>query len=146
MDRRLPTPSSSPVSCSSAGSIGDRLGRKWVFVAGLLIFAIGSAISAFSATPDHLIAARAFMGSGAAAIMPSTLSILTNVFTERQGRARAIGIWSGTTGLGVAIGPVLGGWLFAHYWWGSVFLVNVPIASVRTHRGSSVSCPIRRIP
>jgi len=111
-----------------AGSLGDRLGRKWVFMAGLLIFASGSAVSAFSATPDRLIAARAFMGIGAAAIMPSTLSILTNVFTEPQGRARAIGIWSGTTGLGVAIGPVLGGWLLAHYWWGSVFLVNVPIA------------------
>ena len=68
------------------------------------------------------------MGVGAAAIMPATLSILTNVFTEPNDRAKAIGIWSGTTGLGVAIGPVVGGWLLAHYWWGSVFLVNVPIA------------------
>lgn len=113
-----------------AGSLGDRLGRKWVFVAGLAIFAAGSATSAFSATPGRLIAARAFMGIGAAAIMPSTLSILTNVFTDSGDRARAIGIWSGTTGLGVAIGPVVGGWLLAHYWWGSVFLVNVPIALV----------------
>ena len=113
-----------------AGSLGDRLGRKWVFIAGLAIFAAGSATSAFSATPGRLIAARAFMGIGAAAIMPSTLSILTNVFTDSGDRARAIGIWSGTTGLGVAIGPVVGGWLLAHYWWGSVFLVNVPIALV----------------
>jgi EmrB/QacA subfamily drug resistance transporter len=111
-----------------AGSLGDRLGRKWIFMAGLGVFAAGSATSAFSGTPDHLIGARAFMGIGAAAIMPSTLSILTNVFTDSGDRARAIGIWSGTTGLGVAIGPVVGGWLLAHYWWGSVFLVNVPIA------------------
>jgi EmrB/QacA subfamily drug resistance transporter len=68
------------------------------------------------------------MGVGAAAIMPSTLSILANVFTEERERARAIGIWSGTTGIGVAAGPMLGGWLLAHFWWGSVFLVNVPIA------------------
>ncbi len=97
-------------------------------MAGLLVFAAGSATSAFSDTPDRLIAARAFMGIGAAAIMPSTLSILTNVFTEAESRARAIGFWSGTTGLDVAIGPVAGGWLLSHYWWGSVFLVEVPIA------------------
>lgn len=113
-----------------AGSLGDHLGRKWVYVAGIVVFAAGSATSAFSATPDQLIAARAFMGVGAAAIMPSTLSILTNVFTEPLDRARAIGIWSGTSGLGLAIGPVVGGWLLTHYWWGSVFLINVPIAAM----------------
>jgi EmrB/QacA subfamily drug resistance transporter len=112
------------------GSLGDRVGRKWVLMGGLVVFATGSALSAFSGTPDHLILARAFMGVGAAAIMPSTLSILTNVFTKPADRARAIGVWSGTTGLGVAIGPVAGGWLLAHFWWGSVFLVNVPIATV----------------
>src|ERR1035438_7166687 len=112
-----------------SGSLGDHLGRKWVFIGGLAIFAVGSGASAFSRSPDQLIAARAFMGIGAAAIMPSTLSILTNVFTEPVDRARAIGLWSGTSGLGLAIGPVVGGWLLAHYWWGSVFLINVPISA-----------------
>ena len=112
------------------GSVGDRVGRKWVFLTGLVVFAAGSATSAFCTTPDLLIAARAVMGLGSAAIMPSTLSILTDVFTAPSERARAIGIWSGTAGLGVAIGPVAGGWLLSHFWWGSVFLVNVPIVIV----------------
>jgi EmrB/QacA subfamily drug resistance transporter len=111
------------------GTLGDRVGRKWVFMAGLVVFASGSAASAWSSTPGLLTAFRALMGVGGAAVMPSTLSILTNVFDDDE-RATAIGIWSGTTGLGVAVGPVLGGWLLAHYWWGSVFLINVPIAAV----------------
>ena len=109
------------------GAAGDRLGRKWVFLAGLVVFGAGSAFAAFSATPDRLTAARAVMGVGAAALMPCTLSILTNTFTEPRERAKAIGIWSGTAGLGVAIGPILGGFLLSRYWWGSVFLINVPI-------------------
>ncbi len=113
-----------------AGSLGDHLGRKRVFLVGLTIFAVGSGLSAFSGSTGQLIAARAFMGVGGAAVMPSTLSILTNVFREPHERARAIGLWSGTNGLGLALGPLIGGWLLAHFWWGSVFLINVPIALV----------------
>ena len=109
------------------GSVGDRLGRRRVFAVSLLVFAAGSAASAFSGAAGTLIASRAFMGVGAAGIMPSTLSILTNVFRDHGSRARAIGIWSGTSGVGIAIGPIVGGWLLAHFWWGSVFLINVPI-------------------
>ena len=111
-----------------AGSVGDRVGRKRVLLVGLLVFAIGSAYSAFSGSVTTLITARAIMGVGAACIMPATLSIITDVFRERSEQARAIGIWSGTTGLGIAIGPIAGGWLLAHFWWGSVFLINVPVA------------------
>jgi EmrB/QacA subfamily drug resistance transporter len=112
------------------GSLGDRIGRKWMFLAGLLVFAAGSALSAFASSVEWLIAGRAVMGVGAAALMPGTLSILTNVFSTDRDRGRAIGIWSATTGLGVAIGPILGGFLLVHYWWGSVFLINVPIAAL----------------
>ena len=114
----------------SMGALGDRLGRKWLFMAGLLVFGGGSAFAAYSGSADRLTAARAVMGVGAAALMPGTLSILTNVFAEPRERVRAIGIWSGATGLGVAIGPILGGYLVTHYWWGSVFLVNVPVVVI----------------
>jgi EmrB/QacA subfamily drug resistance transporter len=114
----------------SLGALGDRVGRKWVFLAGLFVFAAGSAFSAWSGSVGWLTAGRVVMGAGAAALMPCTLSILTNVFSTDRDRGRAIGIWSATAGLGVAIGPILGGFLLVHYWWGSVFLINVPIAAV----------------
>ncbi len=112
------------------GSLGDRAGRRGALALGLVVFGAGSALSAFAASPDQLIGFRCVMGAGGAFVMPATLSILTNTFTDATQRARAIGIWSGTSGLGVAIGPIAGGWLLAHFWWGSVFLVNAPIVGV----------------
>ena len=112
------------------GSIGDRFGRKWVFLGGLTVFGAGSALAAWSGTPDRLTIARVVMGIGGAALMPSTLSILVNVFPDEDRRRRAIGIWSGAAGIGVAAGPILGGVLLSRFWWGSVFLINVPICVI----------------
>jgi EmrB/QacA subfamily drug resistance transporter len=111
------------------GVVGDLLGRKRVLIAGLVVFGLGSLFSAYSHSPDVLIAARAVMGLGGAAVMPQTLSIIANVFEARE-RARAIGIWTSAVGVGVAIGPVLGGLLLTRFWWGSVFLINVPVTIV----------------
>jgi EmrB/QacA subfamily drug resistance transporter len=108
------------------GVVGDRFGRKRTLIAGLILFGLGSLFSAYSHSPDELIAARAVMGLGGAAVMPQTLSIISNVFEPHE-RPRAIGIWSSAVGIGVAIGPVLGGLLLTHFWWGSVFLINVPV-------------------
>jgi EmrB/QacA subfamily drug resistance transporter len=110
----------------TAGSLGDRYGRRYALAAGLIVFGVGSAMSAFAGSTTQLIATRALMGAGGALIMPATLSILTNVFPPDE-RGRAIGIWAGVSGLGIAIGPVTGGWLLGHFWWGSIFLVNVPV-------------------
>jgi len=110
----------------TAGSLSDRYGRRTALASGLVIFGVGSVASAFAGSASTLIFTRALMGVGGAFIMPSTLSILTNVFPAEE-RGRAIGIWAGVSGLGIGIGPVVGGWLLTHFWWGSVFLVNVPV-------------------
>jgi len=99
------------------GSLGDRIGRHRTLAAGLVVFGIGSALAAISESAAQLIACRVLMGIGAAAIMPATLSILTNVFTDASERAKAIAMWSAVAGLGVAIGPSLGGWLLEHFSW-----------------------------
>ncbi len=111
-----------------SGSLADRIGRKRTFCAGLAIFAATSLWAAFSDSAGMLIAARASMGVGATLIMPATLSIITNPFSEAGERQRALGIWAGTSGAGVALGPIVGGLLLAHFAWGSVVLINVPIA------------------
>jgi EmrB/QacA subfamily drug resistance transporter len=111
------------------GVIGDKLGRKRMLMIGLALFGIASLLSAYSRSPEQLIFARAAMGLGGAAVMPQTLSIISNVFEPGE-RARAIGLWATAVGIGVAIGPVLGGVLLDHFWWGSVFLINVPVTAV----------------
>src|SRR5215468_8802679 len=111
------------------GVIGDRVGRKRMLMLGLASFGLFSLLTAYSHSPDQLVWARAAMGLGAAAVMPQTLSIISNVFEPRE-RARAIGIWAVAVGIGVAIGPIVGGLLLAHFWWGSVFLINVPVTAI----------------
>jgi len=110
----------------TAGVLGDRFGRRRVLLIGLTLFGLASLASAYAQDPTQLIWARALMGIGGAAVMPSTLAIISNVFDPRE-RAKAIGVWAGAVGLAVAIGPVVGGALLEHFWWGSVFLINVPI-------------------
>src|SRR5712692_9719759 len=114
----------------AAGSLSDRVGRKGVLLLGLAVFALGSLAGSLGTTPDELIAARVVMGIGAAGIFPATLSLIANVFTERRERAKAIGLWGATTGVGVAAGPIVGGWLLGTFWWGSVFLFMAPVAIV----------------
>ena len=110
----------------TAGSLGDRYGRRGALLAGFVVFGLGSAASALATSSGQLIGTRAFMGIGGALIMPATLSIITNLFPSEE-RGKAIGAWAGVAGLGAALGPLTGGFLIEHFYWGSIFLVNVPI-------------------
>lgn len=112
------------------GSLSDRYGRKGALIGGLAIFGAGAIGASFADSSGQLIFWQAIMGLGAAFVYPTTLSILSNVFTDRVDKAKAIGIWGATTGLGVACGPILGGWLLESYWWGSVFLALATAAVV----------------
>ena len=109
------------------GSLGDRFGRRFLLQTGIVVFGLASLGAAYSQTSTQLIMTRAVMGLGGAMIMPATLSIIVDVF-PREERARAIGIWAAVAGIGVPLGMVTGGWLLEQFWWGSVFLVNIPVA------------------
>lgn len=114
----------------AGGGLGDRFGRKRSLQIGLVLFAVFSAIAAFAGSSSQLIIWRGAMGIGSALVFPATLAIITNVFTDPIERAKAIGLWSAVSGMAVAFGPVVGGFLLEHFWWGSVFLVNVPIVVI----------------
>ncbi|MGW6654329.1 MFS transporter [Streptomyces sp. CB02130] len=113
----------------TAGGLSDRLGRKRALLLGLAVFGAGSLLGAMAGTPEVLIAARAVMGVGAAFLMPGTLAVLVRTFDDDE-RPRAIGIWAAVSSVGMALGPVFGGFLLDHFWWGSTFLINVPVAIV----------------
>jgi EmrB/QacA subfamily drug resistance transporter len=117
-------------SVLAAGSLSDRFGRKGMLLSGLSVFGLASIAGGLTNSPGELIAARAVMGVGAAMTFPATLSLITNVFTERSERARAIGLWGAITGAAIALGPIVGGWLLEAWDWRSIFFAMAPIAGV----------------
>ncbi|NUS58394.1 MAG: MFS transporter [Streptomycetaceae bacterium] len=112
------------------GNVGDRIGRRRILLLGATVFGAASALAAFAPNPQVLIAARALMGIGGATLLPSSLSLISTMFPDARNRSRAIGIWTAVFAGGSAIGPVVGGLLLHHFWWGSVFLINVPVLLV----------------
>ncbi|MQA96181.1 MAG: MFS transporter [Streptosporangiales bacterium] len=112
------------------GVLGDRWGRKRLLLCGAIAFAATSALAAYAPTPELLVVARALLGVGGATLMPSTLSIIRNIFTDGRERTLAVGIWSAMGAGGAALGPIVGGFLLEHFWWGSVFLINLPVMGV----------------
>src|SRR6201994_2008570 len=117
-------------SVLAAGSLSDRFGRKGMLLAGLSVFGLASLAGGLMDSAGALIAARAVMGVGAAMVFPSTLSLLTNVFTGRRERARAIGLWGAITGVAIAVGPIVGGWLLEVFDWRSIFFAMTPVAAL----------------
>ncbi|HEX8053266.1 MAG TPA: MFS transporter [Thermoleophilaceae bacterium] len=114
----------------AAGSLSDRVGRKGVLLAGLAVFGLASAAGGLTDSPEQLIVARGAMGLGAALIFPATLSLISNIFPERDERARAIGLWGATTGAAVALGPIAGGWLLETFDWSAIFFAMAPVAAL----------------
>lgn len=112
------------------GSLGDRVGRRRLLMLGASGFGVASVIAAYSQSPTMLLGARALLGFFGATLMPSTMSLIRNIFIDRRERQLAIASWGSMFAAGAALGPVIGGWLLAHSWWGSVFLINVPVLAV----------------
>ncbi len=117
-------------SVLAMGSLSDRFGRKGMLLAGLSVFGLASVAGGLTDGPGQLIAARSVMGVGAAMVFPATLSLITNVFTERRERALAIGLWGAITGVAIALGPIVGGWLLELFGWRSIFFAMAPIAAI----------------
>ncbi|BAL87446.1 putative MFS transporter [Actinoplanes missouriensis 431] len=112
------------------GNLADRIGRKRILLTGSVLFGLVSLLAAFATSAEQLIAARLVLGVAGATLMPSTLSLIRNLFTDASERTRAIAVWSAAFGAGSAAGPMIGGFLLEHFWWGSVFLINVPVMVV----------------
>ncbi|MEE1929269.1 MFS transporter [Streptomyces sp. TRM 70351] len=128
-----------PLACAALlilfGSLGDRIGRRRVLLLGYAVFGLASALAVLAQGPGTLVAARALLGAGGAMIMPATLSLLRHVFPDRRERALAIGVWSAVAAVGAAAGPLVGGALLEHFWWGSVFLLNIPLMALAVPLG-----------
>ncbi|MEV5431340.1 MFS transporter [Streptomyces sp. NPDC052701] len=114
----------------SMGSLGDRIGRKRVLLVGATAFGAVSVLNAYATTPELLIAARGLLGVAGATLMPATLALIRNLFHDPRERSLAIGVWGATASAGTAVGPIVGGFLLEHFWWGSVFLINLPVMAV----------------
>ncbi|MFD6419723.1 MFS transporter [Streptomyces sp. NPDC060194] len=114
----------------SMGSLGDRIGRKKLLLVGAVAFGAVSVLNAYATSPEMMIAARALLGVAGATLMPSTLALIRNIFHDPKERSLAIGIWGAAASAGAAVGPVVGGFLLEHFWWGSVFLINLPVMAV----------------
>ncbi|GAA5009746.1 MFS transporter [Streptomyces siamensis] len=114
----------------SMGSLGDRIGRKRLLLVGATVFGLISVLNAYATTPEMMILARALLGVAGATLMPATLALIRNLFHDPRERSLAVGIWGATASAGTAVGPVVGGFLLEHFWWGSVFLINLPVMVV----------------
>ncbi|MGV9225547.1 MFS transporter [Streptomyces albogriseolus] len=113
----------------TAGSVADRYGRKLMLMTGLVLFGLGSTAATFAQSSGQLIAARAGMGIGGALLATTTLAVIMQIFDEEE-RPKAIGLWGAVSSLGFAAGPLIGGFLLDHFWWGSIFLINIPVALI----------------
>ncbi|MER5291927.1 MFS transporter [Streptomyces pharetrae] len=120
------------------GSLGDRVGRKRILLIGATAFGAVSVLNAYADSPELLILARALLGVAGATLMPATLALIRNLFHDPRERSLAIGIWGATASAGTAVGPIVGGFLLEHFWWGSVFLINLPVMAVLVLVGSKL--------